>query len=534
MEGAWEDDANNLDSFLEEEVGPGDFEGKDDDDEFGDIDWCDVEHADLKDDVVEEEAGKKGSTGEAIAEDVKAAKQKRGNRGPEAKALRQQAVQQFTTLALCFIARLAWLNEQCNSPLLQAALLSRLSEAELDLPKRLKELKELKASTQALQVPETSLTALLAALQGGPASSEVLAMLLVASCRASGAWARLALALPLPGAKDCGSLLKGAALPASALWAEVFQGKWRGVTPPDGAQGRVWVLAMGEAGDCWDVSCRYNRWSAILEARGSLHRLWTQLLPAGKEAAQLGDYAAANEADVARLRSLRRQEPLPKSKAQFRHHQVFILQSLLRQDEMVNSGAKSVGLFQGKEPIWLREDVSRLRSAVQWRREGRAVRDAERPVKSLRQSSVFSSKLFGRWQTDALPEAPKAAPVVGGPIPGINNYGNIEVKQGLAAGLVHLEDEAARSAAAKLGMDFAPAVVGFRKERGLLKPQVAGCVVWERDAAELREAAEEERERLEEIQRQQRLERLRKAWQLLVKKVLVDVYVDTRYGNPSA
>ena len=31
----------------------------------------------------------------------------------------------------------------------------------------------------------------------------------------------------------------------------------------------------------------------------------------------------------------------------------------------------------------------------------------------------------------------------------------------------------------------------FREERGLLKPQVAGCVVWERDAAELREAAEE-------------------------------------------
>ena len=39
-----------------------------------------------------------------------------------------------------------------------------------------------------------------------------------------------------------------------------------------------------------------THFQAPAEARGSLHRLWTQLLPAGKEAAQLGDYAAANEA----------------------------------------------------------------------------------------------------------------------------------------------------------------------------------------------------------------------------------------------
>ena len=53
---------------------------------------------------------------------------------------------------------------------------------------------------------------------------------------------------------------------------------------------------------------------------------------------------------------------------------------------------------------------------------------------------------------------------------GVNNYGNIEVASGIPDGCVHVEDEAARMAAPKLGLEFAPAVISFRKERGQLKP----------------------------------------------------------------
>jgi len=53
---------------------------------------------------------------------------------------------------------------------------------------------------------------------------------------------------------------------------------------------------------------------------------------------------------------------------------------------------------------------------------------------------------------------------------GVNNYGNIEVTSGIPQGCVHVDDEAARVAALKLGLEFAPAVTSFRKERGQLKP----------------------------------------------------------------
>jgi hypothetical protein len=52
----------------------------------------------------------------------------------------------------------------------------------------------------------------------------------------------------------------------------------------------------------------------------------------------------------------------------------------------------------------------------------------------------------------------------------VNNYGNIEVTSGIPQGCVHVDDEAARVAALKLGLEFAPAVTSFRKERGQLKP----------------------------------------------------------------
>ena len=53
----------------------------------------------------------------------------------------------------------------------------------------------------------------------------------------------------------------------------------------------------------------------------------------------------------------------------------------------------------------------------------------------------------------------------------------------------------------------------------------SGCVIWARDEAELRAAAEEERQRLEEVMRSKRRKRLKNAWQLLVKNVLLDIYV---------
>ncbi|CAE8630127.1 unnamed protein product [Polarella glacialis] len=412
--------------------------------------------------------------------------------------------------------------------------------------------------------PFWALLLLLRGLLGGDASLEELAMLLVARCRAEGRPARLAMALPLPAAGSCGSLLAAddLELPLPSVWAEIFDepaGRWRALAAPAAVAAAasastlafLWVLSCGPSsgdspGAMRDVTRRYcGRWSAVLEARGSLGRSWdVMLLRLGRGTSEDGPMACADRLDEARLARKARQEPLPSSRAGFKRHSGYVLDSQLRQHELVHPAhAKPVGLFQGKEPIWRRGDVAELRSAVQWRREGREVTEGERPMKTSRGGSSFAMQLFGSWQTKALalppPQVclPSAAGGQFGPIPGTNSFGSLEMTgagsraQSLPPGTVYLEQEIARSAAARLGVHFAPAVVGFLRENGQVKPRFGGCVVWLKDQADVLAFAEEERERLEELEAKKKAERMEAAWRLLIKSVLVDLYVETRYAG---
>lgn len=213
------------------------------------------------------------------------------------------------------------------------------------------------------------------------------------------------------------------------------------------------------------------------------------------DAGDLADLAlAAARADERQMLERAKREPLPKSRAAFKRHSGYVLESQLRQQEMVHPPeAKPVGLFQGKEPIWRRADIVELRTQMQWIRAGRVVRDGERAKKTLRtgEGRTFKAvKLFGFWQTDLAPEVPTgevAESFQSGPIPGTNNYGNIELLESLgpaaaarlAPGTVHVPEMEARAAATKLGLPFAPAVVGFIMDRGQMKPRYEGAVIWQ-------------------------------------------------------
>ncbi|OLQ06280.1 DNA repair protein complementing XP-C cells-like, partial [Symbiodinium microadriaticum] len=299
----------------------------------------------------------------------------------------------------------------------------------------------------------------------------------------------------------------------------------------------LWVLAMGPLNDLWDVTRRYARWSVVSQARGSLAKPWEEILRRFRWPETLKEFPGLQEAnafDEKRLGERASKEPLPNSRVGFRHHRLYVLNSQLKQSQIVQS-TSPVGLFQGKDPIWRREDVKELLTASKWRQQGRVIRTGERPTKVLRSNSLFSSQLFGLWQTEEHSESfeDRARDFMPGfgPIPTTNNYGNIEVKNGLPKGTVHLTDDGVKEAALKLGVEFAPAVTGFQSERGVLKPTISGCVVWERDVEDVLRAAEEERDRLEQVKEAQKRERLKGAWQLLVKHVLLDLYVEQRYGS---
>ncbi|CAN0549327.1 unnamed protein product, partial [Ectocarpus sp. 12 AP-2014] len=87
-----------------------------------------------------------------------------------------------------------------------------------------------------------------------------------------------------------------------------------------------------------------------------------------------------------------------------------------------------------------------------------------------------TSKLYGDWQTE--PWAPEAA--VDGKVPK-NEYGNVEFfdcsPAFLPTGTAHLRGEQIGRLAAKLGVDYAPALTGFETKVGRQVPVLDGIIV---------------------------------------------------------
>lgn len=476
--------------------------------------------------------------------------------------LRRSAVERHQVLAICYVSRLRMLSGICDDALVQALA---LSHAGLPSPS---------SSSTSAPPPVEGLSRrceLLGVLSGArrPTEEDV-ALSRVARYRAEGRLARLAMSLPLPAASACLALVRvgEARLPDPEVWAEMFDrpsGSWTAERRPtagaaSGGRGggrsvaaTLWILACGEGGALRDVTRRYApRWSAVCAARGSLARHWDAVVARHSEGAWTEEDALAPAAVAASLELARadlldeaclarraKNEPIPTSKAAFKRHASYVLDSQLRAQDMLHPpDSKPVGLFRGQEKVWRRSHVVELRTATQWRRERRCVREGERPLKTLRGGKVFAAQLFGEWQTEAAPEVPFPVEFYqdGGAaaIPGTNNFGNIELLDAIAvdrlpSNLVYLPDNAARSAAARLSVAFAPAVVGFVREGGLPKPKLGGAVVWARDAEEVARAMAEEKERLAIEEEKKRQERFKSAWRMLVKNVLVDMYVEDRY-----
>lgn len=88
--------------------------------------------------------------------------------------------------------------------------------------------------------------------------------------------------------------------------------------------------------------------------------------------------------DVEFLKRFELLTKMPTSMSHFTGHVVYALRSKLRVDEHVPVEKKPVGLFKG-ENVYLRADVSKVKSIAQWIKEGRQVEEGEidKPVKEI-------------------------------------------------------------------------------------------------------------------------------------------------------
>ena len=103
-----------------------------------------------------------------------------------------------------------------------------------------------------------------------------------------------------------------------------------------------------------------------------------------------------------------------------------------------------------------------------------------------------TTRLYGPWQVRPAPPPPEAA--APGVVPGRSAYGSVDVPPlaaSLPPGTAHVRGRGVLAAARALGVDAAPAVVGFVGGRGRRLPDVDGAVVLGQHAAAVAAAAAE-------------------------------------------
>ncbi|CEM28761.1 unnamed protein product [Vitrella brassicaformis CCMP3155] len=324
------------------------------------------------------------------------------------------------------------------------------------------------------------------------------------------------------------------------------KGRGRGKGGDGGGVGPRDIILGCRAGRPVDITLRYvDKWSDVLKHRGGgLQQLIEDITECAAKSSRSRRPTIEDRLDDERLGRKKSREPLPSAQKDFKNHPLFALPSELNMDEAIHPRAVEaagavVGYFQGQK-VYRRGDVTKLRTADQWKKEGRQVIECElerpfrtqprKPTKktthggtadaAMQEVDAVDRKLYGVWQT--TPMARQVA--TNGTIP-VNEYGNVDLtsKVGLPVGTVHLSEgecPGALRAARRLQLEHAPALVGFDYQWSGAKPRIDGVVVMLQDADNLREAAQDFLRR--QADRKQRKEEAtcRQLWRGVLKTML--------------
>ncbi|KAF8120653.1 hypothetical protein EV363DRAFT_1458950 [Boletus edulis] len=248
-------------------------------------------------------------------------------------------------------------------------------------------------------------------------------------------------------------------------------------------------------------------------------------------------------------------EGMPTTIAGFKNHPLYALARHLRRDQVIDPPTE-LGKFRG-EPVYPRSSVISLKTAENWLRQGRVIRQGCQPMKMVKQRAVTISRqremelalerakaeghaggdgevmqgLYAFSQTDVY----KPDPIKDGKIPK-NDFGNIDlyVPSMLPEGAVHIPYKGAAKIAKKLGFDYAEAVTGFEFRKRRATPVIRGIVVAAENEDVIVEACLEAEQDAEESARAKRLERACKRWIRLVHGLRIRERLQKQYASGEA
>ncbi|KAG8047367.1 hypothetical protein GUJ93_ZPchr0008g13288 [Zizania palustris] len=292
-----------------------------------------------------------------------------------------------------------------------------------------------------------------------------------------------------------------------------------------------------------DVTRRYClQWHRIVQGR--VNPEWWKNVLAPLEQLEL---AATNDSEEMELQTRALTEPLPTSQLAYKDHHLYALERWLHKNQVLHPKGPVLGFCKGL-PVYPRSCVQTLQSRHGWLREGLQVRENELPAKVItRPKRTFSSQslqsdsnedglkptmeLYGTWQLEPL-QLPHA---VNGIVPK-NEFGQVDIwsEKCLPPGTVHLRLPRLFQVAKRLGIDFAPAMVGFDYRSGRCLPVFDGIVVCSEFKNTILEAyAEEEEQRQANERRKDEAQALARWYQLICSIVTRQRLKDT-YKAPSS
>ena len=258
-----------------------------------------------------------------------------------------------------------------------------------------------------------------------------------------------------------------------------------------------------------------------------------------------GGAAAAEAAEVARRLS---SQPLPSSLGAYKKHAKFILERDLGRYETIHpAGTPPAGMCKGYK-VYPRSAVAKLATAERWFRGGRVVDSGARPAKRLKkgggggaeeevvveeeagdcsQPGADKTALFGEWQTREY-----VPPLVTDGVVPRSARGHVEMwtDAHLPRGAAHLKAPRVARVARDLGIDAAPAMVGFDLRDGRWVPRFDGVVVCASNAPMLLEAAGALDEADEDKAARKRRDELLDHWSKVLRALTVRERLEREYG----
>lgn len=216
---------------------------------------------------------------------------------------------------------------------------------------------------------------------------------------------------------------------------------------------------------------------------------------------------------------------LPASREGFRKNKNYILDSLLTPYDFVPQEVEPCGLFNGRDLIFRRHEVTRLESSNSWKsKHMRMIKEGERPIRVIRREvggTTRTIELFALNQTEPLPIL-IASTEAGIPA---NEFGNVEFDRIPENSILVETDEVplAIRVCRKLRIVYARCQKGWKRKT----PNYIGLVVLKGDESNFKEALRAELDKEQEAEKKAKTDAALSIWKVLLRRIDAEYYITT-------